>query len=88
MWIIKWDIQKKYRYTPVFQARVENTWSGIARKLFNRYPLSDHKGTLSCQPVFVISAGRSGTTLLRSMLAASFQIAIPPETQIIHLLAK
>jgi len=80
------DFKKKYRYVPVFQARLENAWGGIVRKLFNQYPLSDRKGTLSCEPVFIVSAGRSGTTLLRSMLAASFQIAIPPETQIIHQL--
>jgi protein-tyrosine sulfotransferase len=36
--------------------------------------------------MFIISSGRSGTTLMRSMLAASGEIAIPAETQIIHTL--
>ena len=46
----------------------------------NRFPLADTAGTLSCQPLIFVSAGRSGTTLLRSMLAVSGEIAIPPES--------
>jgi protein-tyrosine sulfotransferase len=44
------------------------------------YPLADRANSLSCQPMLIVSAGRSGTTLLRSMLVASEQIAIPPES--------
>ena len=48
-----------------------------------RYPLADKNGQLSCAPLFIISAGRSGTTLLRSMLVAGGDIAIPLESQFI-----
>lgn len=44
------------------------------------YSLADNVDSLSCQPMLMISAGRSGTTLLRSMLVAGGQIAIPPES--------
>jgi hypothetical protein len=54
-------------------------------RAFRRYPLADKHGTLSCRPLFIISSGRAGTTLLRSMLVAGGQIAIPPETQVIPL---
>jgi hypothetical protein len=47
---------------------------------FKGYPLDDKIDSLSCQPLFIISAGRSGTTLLRSMLVSQGEIAIPPET--------
>jgi hypothetical protein len=53
---------------------------------FRKYPLADKANCLSCDPLFIISSGRSGTTLLRSMLVASGEIAIPPETQLIHKL--
>lgn len=50
----------------------------------NRYPLSAPPHTLSCRPLFIVSSGRAGTTLLRSMLVAGGEIAIPPES---HTLA-
>lgn len=52
---------------------------GIAKHV-SRYPLADQADSLSCRPLFIISAGRSGTTLLRSMLVAGEEIAIPPES--------
>jgi len=51
----------------------------------NRYPLADRVGSLSCRPLFIVSSGRAGTTLLRSMLVAGGQIAIPPEAQVIPI---
>ena len=51
----------------------------------SRYPLAVNHEGLSCQPFFIISPGRSGSTLLRSMLAVGGQIAIPPESQVIPL---
>lgn len=50
---------------------------------YRRYPFADTTSHLSCQPIFIIGPGRSGTTLLRSMLVAGKQIAIPPETYVI-----
>jgi len=58
------------------------TFQGSLRSIFLRYPLADRKDSQENAPLFIISAGRSGTTLMRSMLAAGGQIAIPPETQI------
>lgn len=57
----------------------------VGHAFSKHYPLyldSDQQGS---QPVFIISSGRSGTTLMRSMLVAGGQIAIPAETQIIHM---
>lgn len=42
--------------------------------------LADELGEMPDQPVLFLSAGRSGTTLLRSMLVAGGDIAIPPES--------
>lgn len=57
------------------------------RSIFVHYPLAATQGSTNHQSVFIISSGRSGTTLMRSMLVASDQIAIPAETQILHKLA-
>jgi hypothetical protein len=51
--------------------------------LSTRYPLADRADSLSCQPLFVVNAGRSGSTLLQSMLVAGGQVAIPPEAKVI-----
>lgn len=52
--------------------------------LLKRYPLADETGSLSCRPMFIVGSGRSGTTLLRSMLVAGGDVAIPPESYVIH----
>ncbi|MDB5255499.1 MAG: sulfotransferase superfamily protein [Chitinophagaceae bacterium] len=44
----------------------------------NRYPLSNRVKMQS--PVFILSAGRSGSTLLRKILLRSGHVSIPPET--------
>jgi protein-tyrosine sulfotransferase len=46
------------------------------------HSLADRSNALSCTPLLIISAGRSGTTLLRSMLVMGGQIAIPPESYV------
>jgi len=76
----------KYWCPPLWIVKVKLIAFAVFHYLFERYPLADKTNSLSCQPVFIIGAGRSGTTLLRSMLAAGSQIAIPPESQIIHRL--
>ncbi len=51
------------------------------------YPLAAPSDILSCEsPLFIISSGRAGTTLLRSILVASGKIAIPQEFPVIHKL--
>ncbi|MBN1483081.1 MAG: sulfotransferase [Chloroflexia bacterium] len=66
-------------------------WRDLGRYLFRllwpgmHYPLADQANSLSCQPLFIISSGRAGTTLLRSMLVASSQVAIPPEAHVFRL---
>jgi len=76
----------KYWCPPLWVVRAKLRIFSFAHFLFERYTLSDKANVIANQPVFIIGAGRSGTTLLRSMLVASGQIAIPPETQIIHKL--
>lgn len=80
--------EKQQRYTQVpfwvkrLQYILRNRWRALPTS--HRYPLTNRASASRCKPLFIISAGRSGTTLLRSMLVAGGQIAIPQETQIIH----
>jgi protein-tyrosine sulfotransferase len=83
----KFNLWKKYWCPPLWLNRLLNGGINFSHSIFERYPLADGSGSLSCDPLFIISSGRSGTTLMRSMLAASGEIAIPAETQIIHILA-
>jgi protein-tyrosine sulfotransferase len=84
---LKFNLWKKYWCPPLWLNRLLNRGINFSRLIFERYPLADKFDSLSCDPLFIISSGRSGTTLMRSMLAASGEIAIPAETQIIHILA-
>jgi len=54
----------------------------VARLLIptNPYPLADRANSQRNQPLLFVSSGRAGTTLLRSMLVAGGDIAIPPES--------
>jgi hypothetical protein len=85
---IKKNIRTKIKYAQVpFSIKVILRYLRIIpRFIIKRYPLTSSRDNLSCQPLFIISSGRSGTTLMRSMLVAGGQIAIPPETKIIHTL--
>ncbi len=78
---------KKYFCPPLLLGRVLKKAQSFGRFIFERYPISDKQNSLSCDPLFIISSGRSGTTLMRSMLVAGGEVAIPAETQIIHSLA-
>lgn len=83
------ELAIKYRYYcfPLWAVRLGDRGRYLLRKLLfkSRYSLADQIDSLSCHPMFIISAGRSGTTLLRSMLVAGGQIGIPPETQVVQL---
>jgi len=82
----KVNTRLRYSYIPM----IVWEFAGYLRKVSNifkkHYPLYQKTDLQGAQPVFIISSGRSGTTLMRSMLVAGGQIAIPVETQIIHLL--
>ena len=71
---------------PLWAARTAMMMVYLARRvrIGDRYPLDDKVNSLSCRPLLILSSGRAGTTLLRSMLAAGNQIAIPPETQVLY----
>lgn len=49
-----------------------------------RYPLYSEHDLKRKAPVFFVSAGRSGTTLLRSMLVAGGEIAMPPQSYVLN----
>lgn len=75
------------RCLPSWAIRLVDTARHLAKMtaIANRYPLADRTNSLSCKPLFIISSGRSGTTLLRSMLVVGGQIAIPPESIVIPI---
>lgn len=79
-------LRRKYSHPHLWIKTLVTMMRSVVRGVLERYPLADGAGSLSCEPLLIISAGRSGTTLLRSMLVAGGQIAIPPETQILHKL--
>lgn len=68
--------------TPEWALRLIYAMQSLAKVPFPS-KLADKNNSLSCQPLFIISPGRSGTTLLRSMLVAGGEIAIPPESFVI-----
>lgn len=80
------ELQKRYVSRPLWLATLIQAARYHLRSLpgAKRYPLADKTNLDGRRPLFIISAGRSGTTLLRSMLVAGGQIAIPPETQVLH----
>ena len=65
-------------------AQVVNTLR-VLKQLTQRSPLSN-QGSLHIQPVLIIGSGRSGNTLLRAILVAQGQIAIPPESYVLGAL--
>jgi len=79
-------IKRKYASQNII-SRVLYKRLGTLLRSFGRAFSLTNPDNKDLKPVFIISSGRSGTTLLRSMLVASGQIAIPPETQNIHTLA-
>lgn len=73
-----------------FSASLKNSLvqqlSGLALR---RYFLLGHRVTNADEsPVFIIGSGRSGTTLLRSVLVAHPDIAIPPESYVLPTIIK
>lgn len=68
-----------WRVSPTY--RVLDTFRLMAR-LFRRYPLRADEGELP-NPLFIVGSGRSGNTLLRAILVAHGELAIPPESYVL-----
>lgn len=79
-------IRLKYAQVPMALRELSRLAGKLGNALGRHYPLYRDTDLQAEQPVVIISSGRSGTTLMRSMLVAGGQIAIPAETQIIHTL--
>lgn len=75
-----------YKTRPLVALKWKDRGQYLARLVFGglRYRLSSPSEQLLGTPLFIVSAGRSGTTLMRSILAAGGEIAIPPESQVIR----
>ena len=54
--------------------------ASFGRMVTQKYPLAGE--SLSCEPFFIVGCGRSGNTLLRSMLCAGGDVVIPPESYV------
>lgn len=65
------------RYFPKARLTISHGLLKTLNALFNKYPLNSPKDH---SPVFIIGAGRSGTTLLRTILNNHPKIIIPPES--------
>ena len=66
---------------------------GIIKKIIFSAPLRSDYSTvdntkLLFRPFFIVGSGRSGTTLLRSLLSEHSEIFIPPENQMLRHMAK
>ncbi len=52
------------------------------------HPLRRHADQVSCAPFFVVTAGRSGSTLLRAIINQDPTICVPPESHVLGPLAR
>lgn len=77
---------RKYKSTGFTFACIKKGLGSVYRGLFELYPIAERFSSQTTPPFFIVGAGRSGTTLIRSMLAAGGEVAIPVETQILHTL--
>lgn len=82
----KFFTQLRYAYFPMAFRELATHAGKVGNAFCKHAPLYRAADLQGGQPVFIISSGRSGTTLMRSMLVAGGHIAIPAETQIIHML--
>ena len=60
--------------------KIYNRLKLFQRPFHSRYQVNNVKSNLSCIPFFIIGSGRSGNTLLRSILSGTSEISIPPES--------
>lgn len=57
----------------------------LLKRNFLPYPLQSDPDNLKCTPFFIVSTGRSGSTLLRTLILQNKSVSIPPES---HMLGK
>ncbi|RMD92911.1 MAG: sulfotransferase [Calditrichaeota bacterium] len=61
----------------------------LFRGIIKPFPVHCDPNHLSCVPFFIISSGRSGTTLLRAIINQHPDVCIPPESHVLgHLVRK
>jgi len=66
--------------SPILIHKIYNRLKLFQRPFYSRYQVNNDNSNLSCVPFFIIGSGRSGNTLLRSILSGSSDISIPPES--------
>ena len=64
----------------LFIHKVYNRLKSFQRPFYSRYPVTNDSANLSCTPFFIIGSGRSGNTLLRTILTGNSDLSIPPES--------
>jgi len=65
---------------PLFIHKLYNRIASFQRPFYSRYPVTSDPANLSCTPFFIIGSGRSGNTLLRTILTGNSDLSIPPES--------
>ena len=66
--------------SPLYLHKMYNRLRSFQNPFSARYPIINESSNLSCTPFFIIGSGRSGNTLLRSILSGNSNISIPPES--------
>ena len=66
--------------SPLYIHKIYNRLKSFQNPFSNRYQVINDELNLSCIPFFIIGSGRSGNTLLRSILSGNSDISIPPES--------
>lgn len=52
------------------------------------YPVQSRASDLSCRPFFIVTAGRSGSTLLRAIINQDPTVIVPPESHVLGQLTR
>ena len=66
--------------SPLYVHKIFNRLKSFQNPFSARYQTTNESSNLSCTPFFIIGSGRSGNTLLRSILSGNSDISIPPES--------
>ena len=64
----------------LYAHKIYNRLKSLQNPLSNNYSTINEAANLTCIPFFIIGSGRSGNTLLRSILSGNSDISIPPES--------